>query len=65
MFYGSDNGGHTAAVITSLTATCKRLHIDPFAYLRDVFDRISAHPANRLTELLPDQWKAARALNTS
>jgi hypothetical protein len=65
MFYGSDNGGHTAAVITTLTATCKRLHIDPFSYLRDIFERISAHPFNRLEELLPDQWKAAHIPNTS
>lgn len=65
MFYGSDNGGHTAAVLTSLTATCKRLHIDPFAYLRDIFERISAHPMNRLAELLPDQWKAAHQPDTS
>jgi hypothetical protein len=32
MFYGSDNGGQTAAVLTSLIATCKRLGMDPFAY---------------------------------
>ena len=61
MFFGSDRGGQTAAVLTSFIATCKRLHIDPFAYLRDVIDRISAHPANRIEELLPDQWKAARS----
>lgn len=60
-FFGSDNGGHTAAVLSSLIATAKRHHIDPFAYLRDVFARISAHPQNRLEELLPDQWKAAQA----
>ena len=65
LWYGSDNGGHTAAVLTSFVATCKRLHIDPFAYLRDVFERISAHPASRLSEFLPDQWKAAHPLNTS
>ena len=65
MFYGSDNGGHTAAILTSLTATCKRLNIDPFAYLRDIFERISAHPASRLAELLPDQWKTAHPVNTS
>ena len=59
MFYGSDNGGRTAAVLTSLIATSKRLHLDPFAYLRDIFERISAHPQSRLAELLPDQWKAA------
>jgi hypothetical protein len=28
--------------------------------LRDIFDRISTHPASRLAELLPDQWRAAR-----
>jgi len=65
MFYGSDNGGHTAAILGSLTTTCKRLHIDPFVYLRDVFERISAHPMNRLAELLPDQWKAAHQTDTS
>ena len=65
MFYGSDNGGKTAAVLSSMVATCKRLHMDPFVYLRDLFERISAHPANRLAELLPDQWKAAQAADTS
>ena len=60
-FFGSDNGGRTAAVLTSLIATSKRHHMDPFAYLRDVFARISAHPQNRLEELLPDRWLAARA----
>jgi len=60
MFYGSDRGGHTAAVLTSLIATCKRLRIDPFAYLRDVFGRISTHPQNQLDELLPDRWMMAR-----
>jgi transposase len=61
MFYGSDNGGRTAAVLTSLIATCKRLRIDPFAYLRDVFGRISTHPQSQIDELLPDRWMAARA----
>ncbi len=59
MFYGSDNGGHTAAVLTSLIATAKRLGRDPFAYLHDIFARISSHPQTRLAELLPDQWKPA------
>ena len=65
MFFGSDNGGRTAAVLTSLIATCKSLGADPFAYLRDVFERIGAHPQDRLKELLPDQWLARRADPTS
>jgi transposase len=60
MFYGSDNGGRTAAVLTSFITTCKRHGIDPFAYLRDLFERISTHPENRLAELLPDKWMVAR-----
>jgi hypothetical protein len=64
-FLGSDNGGRTAAVLTSFIATCKRHHIDPFAYLRDIFERIAAHPNNRIEELLPDRWAAARTRPTS
>jgi len=60
LFFGSDTGGRTAAILTSLITTCKRLDVEPFAYLRDVFERISAHPAPRLAELLPDRWQAAR-----
>jgi transposase len=44
-----------------LCVTCKNLGIDPFAYLRDVLDRISTHPNSRLPELVPDQWKKLRA----
>ena len=62
MFLGSDHGGRTAAVLTSLIAACKRLHVDPFAYLRDVFEHTSRHPQGRLAELLPDRWRPARRL---
>jgi transposase len=41
--------------------TCKNLGVDAFAYLRDVLERISTHPARRIGELLPDQWKKERA----
>ncbi len=64
-FYGSDEGGRTAAILTSITATCKRLRVDPFEYLRDLFQRISTYPQNNLDELLPDRWNTARAATTS
>lgn len=53
LFCGADTGGHTAAVLFSLIATCQRHKVEPFAYLRDMLTRIAAHPANRLAELLP------------
>jgi transposase len=61
MFFGSDNGGRTAAILTTFTTTCKRHGIDPFVYLRDVFARISAHKQSKLADLLPDKWKEAWA----
>ena len=60
LFAGSDKGGQTAAVLMSLCTTCKNLGIDPQAYLRDVLDRISTHPARRIDELLPDHWQKLR-----
>ncbi len=60
LFAGSDKGGQTAAILMSLCTTCKDLEIDPQAYLRDVLDRISTHPAKRIDELLPDRWQELR-----
>lgn len=57
LFVGSDRGGETAAVLYTLVATCKRLRIDPFAYLRDVFTRLPEISTNdQLQDLLPDRW---------
>ena len=56
-FFGSDNGGKTAAVLMSFIAMCKRCRVEPFAWFRDVLSRIANHPVNRLAELLPHNWK--------
>ena len=56
-FFGSDNGGKTAALLLSFIATCKRCRVQPFAWFRDVLSRIANHPVSRLAELLPHNWK--------
>jgi transposase len=61
LFVGSANGGRTAAVLFSFTSTCHRLGVDPWAYLQDVLTRLPRILAERLKELLPDQWQAARS----
>jgi transposase len=60
LFWGSLTGGRTAAVLTSLVATCQRHRIDPWAYLADVLTRLPSHPSDRLAELLPDAWGQAQ-----
>lgn len=59
MFLGSVNGGRRAAVMFSLVESCKRLCIDPFAYLRDVLQRVPTHPASKVAQLTPAGWKLA------
>jgi hypothetical protein len=51
---GSDRGGRTATPL-SLVQSCKGLGNEPFAYLRDVLDRVSTHPASRVGDPLPDR----------
>jgi hypothetical protein len=60
LFFGSDAGGKRAAIIYSLIATCKRHGIDPFAYLKDVLQRLPSHSIRNLAQLFPKNWKAAR-----
>jgi hypothetical protein len=60
LFCGSEGGGRTAAILFSMTASCRGLRIDPFAYLRDVLDRVAWHPAKRVGDLLPDRWSRLR-----
>jgi transposase len=55
-FFGSDNGGITAAVLRSFVTSCELVKIDPFAWFKDVLGRIAAHPMKRLDELLPHRW---------
>ena len=58
-FFGSDNGGRTAAVLRSFVTSCELVSVDPFAWFRDVLERIAEHPMNRLEELLPHRWAQA------
>jgi transposase len=61
VFFGSDEGGKTAAVLRSFVASCQRVGVDPFTWLKDVLSRIADHPMQRLAELLPHNWSPARA----
>jgi transposase len=56
-FCGSDRGGDRAAAIYTLVSTAKLHDIDPEAWLADVLRRINDHPAARLDDLLPWNWK--------
>jgi transposase len=61
LFAGSDRRGHRAAAMYSIIVTAKMNDVDPRAWLTDVLARIAEHPANRLAELLPWNWRPLQA----
>ena len=60
LFVGNEVGGEAAAIILSLVQTCRGLDINPREYLEDIMRRLMSHNAQKLHELLPDQWAKAR-----
>ena len=44
----------------SLIVSAKMNDVDPQVWLADVLARIAAHPAHRLDELLPWNWKIGK-----
>ncbi|TVR79374.1 MAG: IS66 family transposase [Rhodospirillales bacterium] len=61
-FAGSDEGGRRAAALYTLIETCKLNDVDPRAWLADVLARLPGHPARRIDELFPWNWKQSRPL---
>lgn len=65
LFFGSEAGGHRAAVIYSLVASCKLCGIDPFAYLRDAITRCCDPRLDAFADLTPAAWKASQPTDSS
>lgn len=57
LFAGSHKAAQRAAMMYSFFATCKINQVNPMEWLTDILNRIPDHKANRLTELLPQNWK--------
>lgn len=74
LFVGSPRGGHSAATLYSLVSSAKANGVEPFAWLRDLFTRLSGYrdgeafgqsaggdpvTSEELDFLLPDLWLKA------
>jgi transposase len=53
LFAGSHAGAQSAAMFYSFFATCKHNNVDPFTWLKKVLEIIPDYPANKLSDLLP------------
>jgi transposase len=59
LFAGSLRAGKRAAAIMSLIHSARLNGHDPYAYLKDVMQRLPSQPAAHIGELLPHRWQAA------
>ena len=57
LFAGSLRAGKRAAAVMSLIHSARLNGHDPYAYMHDVLERLPAHPASRIAELLPHRWQ--------
>jgi len=62
---GQESGGEKAANLFSLMITCKRLKVEPYAYLHDILERLPSHPNKDIWQLTPRGWKETFALKRS
>ena len=61
LFAGSDGGAERWATVCSLIASAKLNDVEPFAYLKDILQRMTeGHPMSQLDELLPWNWPKMR-----
>ncbi len=56
LFAGTLAAGKRAAAITSLIQSAKLNGLDPYAYLRDVLERLPTQRASEIGQLLPHRW---------
>ena len=56
LFAGSHEGARRAAVIYSLLGTAKLHKVNPYEWLKNVFQVMQDYPVNRIHELLPHNW---------
>ena len=57
LFVGNARGGRTAAILASLTSTCRRHDLDPHLYLTQLLMNLPQAKMPDLPNWLPDQWK--------
>ena len=54
---GSELAGKRASVVMSLVQSAKLNRHDPWAYLKNVLQRLPTHPDSRIEKLLPHRWQ--------
>jgi len=57
LFAGHVEGAQNLAVLQSIVSTCALHRVNPYEYIQDLLIRMQSHPASRIDEVMPWNWK--------
>jgi transposase len=57
LFFGSEEAGERSAVIYTLIENCRMHGVEPYAYLKDVLERLPTTTNQQVAQLTPLHWK--------
>lgn len=60
LFFGSEEAGRRNAVIYTLIQNCRLHGVEPYAYLKDLLERLPRMTNQQVEQLTPLNWKKAR-----
>ena len=60
LFVGNPRAGRTAAILASLTSTCRRHDVDPQHYLTQLLVNLPVVRHGNLRDWLPNRWKVTQ-----
>ncbi len=61
LFIGNARGGRSAAILASLTSSCRRHDVDPQLYLTQLLVNLPSARRGEFPAWLPDEWKRRQA----
>jgi hypothetical protein len=60
LFIGEANAGRRGAILYTITESCRRRGIDPFAYLHDVLTRLPTMTNWQIKNVTPKAWAKSK-----
>ena len=60
LFFGSEEAGQRSAVMYTLIENCRLHGVEPYAYLKDVLERLPRTTNQEVAQLTPLNWQKAR-----
>jgi len=56
LFFGDAEAGHRSAILYTIVESCRRHHIDPYGYLKEILEKLPHSTNWQIPQLTPRAW---------